>query len=118
MNNVASTQGFSDALVHLCGFLFVVLVLATLWLVVEAIGVWFRSQENKKNAPVVQKEAATVPEKPAGSGDQIPEEHLVVIASTVALMLGRQHRLVSIRNSGMDWSREGRRQHLQSHSYR
>ncbi len=116
MNNIPFQTDASGALVHLSGFLFVVLVLSVLWLVVEAIGYCFRSLERKK-----QQAAAAVLEEnkePATDPNQIPEQDLVVIAATVTMMLGAQHRLISVQNAGANWGREGRRQHVQSHTIR
>ena len=110
---IASLQGFFDSLVHLAGFVFVLFVLSLLWLVVELIGSYFKKAEQKKAAQTV----AQVSSAPATVGsDELPEEDLVIIAATAALLLGHKpHRLVSIRTSSMDWGREGRRQLLQSH---
>lgn len=112
---IASMQGFFDSLVHSAGFLFVLFVLSLLWLVVELIGSFFRKADQRKAAaqaamPAPVAQAAVV------NGNEVPEEDLVIIAATATLLLGHKpHRLVSIRTSGMDWGREGRRQLLQSH---
>lgn len=112
---IASMQGFNDALVHLAGFLFVVFVLSLLWLVVELVGRFFRSADQRKAAAVSAAVSAT-PAPVSVNENDVPEEDLVIIAATAALLLGaKPHRLVSIRTSSLDWSREGRRQHLQSH---
>ncbi len=111
---IASLQDLSGALVHLSGFLFVVFVLSLLWIVIEVIGAIFRKQGagKSKAKPIVVAPAVAS----QTSNDGIAEEELVVIASTVALLLGhRPHRMVSIRTSSSGWSQEGRRQHLQSH---
>lgn len=119
MENVATTSGFAQAAPYLSGFLFVLLVLCVLWLVVEAIGYRFRSQDKKNAAAIAAaRKRLSTPAKQADKPEQIPEEHLVAIAAAVTLMLGSQHRLVSIRKSRADWGREGRREHLHSHSFR
>lgn len=119
MENIATTPGFTDAIPYLSGFLFVMLVLTVLWLVVTAIGFWFCSQKKKKTAALSATEKLVpTPAPPAGHPDQLPEEHLVAITAAVTLMLGSQYRLVSIRNASANWGREGRRQHLHSHSFR
>lgn len=111
---IASMQGLNDALMHVAGFLFVVFVLSLLWLVVELVGRIFRSIEQRKSASVAV--ATATPAPVSKNDDDVPEEDLVIIAATAALLLGaKPHRLVSIRTSSLDWSREGRRQHLQSH---
>jgi len=113
---IASIQDFTGALVHLAGFLFVLFVLSLLWLIVEAVGAYFRKCVKPKAAPAPIAPAAIVPGMTASNSDELPEEDLVIIASTVAMLLGNKaHRLVSIRSSSMDWGREGRRQLLQSH---
>lgn len=112
---IASLQSFSDSLVHLAGFLFVVFVLSLLWLVVELFGRYFRGVDQRAVNKAAAAVAVPVPAA-AVNPDELPEEDLVIIAATAALLLGRKpHRLVSIRTSSLDWSREGRRQHLQSH---
>jgi Na+-transporting methylmalonyl-CoA/oxaloacetate decarboxylase gamma subunit len=56
--------------------------------------------------------------QPPFAEDEIPEETLVVIAAAVAETIRQPHRIVRIRGltaEDMDWSREGRVQHHQSH---
>ena len=122
MDKVATTSGFGEAVQYLSGFLFVLLVLCMLWLVVEAIGIRFKRQDKKKaeaHAAVKKRlQTPASPEPVAEKPGQIPEEHLVAITAAVTMMLGKQHRLVSIRKSSADWGREGRREHLHSHSFR
>lgn len=119
MDKVATSSGFAEAFQYLSGFLFVLLVLCLLWLVVEAIGYRFRNLEKKRAAAhAAFRENVSTPAPPVEDPDQLPPEHLVAITAAVAMMLGRQHRLVSIRKSSSDWGREGRRQHLHSHSFR
>lgn len=112
---LATLHDFSDALIHLAGFVFVLFVLCLLWMLLEAVGAFFRARD-KRPVPAVASAPAAVTAVPANPEQGMPEEELVVIASTVAMLLGkRAHRIVSIRSSGLDWSREGRRQLLQSH---
>lgn len=119
MENITTTPGFGEAAQYLSGFLFVLLVLFVLWLVIEAIGVGFRSQDKKKTAALsATEQIVPTPAPPVDDPDQLPEEHLVVIGAAVTLVLGCPHRLVSIRNTSADWGREGRREHLHSHSFR
>lgn len=114
---LATLHDFSDALVHLAGFVFVLFVLCLLWMLLEATGAFFRARDKRVAAaarltPTPAAPAAT----PTPVQQELPEEDLVLIASAVTMLLGqRAHRIVSIRNSGLDWSREGRRQHLASH---
>lgn len=118
MENIATTPGLGNAVQYLSGFVFVLLVLCVLWLVVEAIGYGFCRRKKKAEAlaAVDQRLSASAPA--VDNPDQLPEEHLVVIAAAVTMLLGRQHRLVSIRSANANWGREGRRQHLHSHSFR
>lgn len=118
MENVATTPGFAEAAPYLSGFLFVLLVLLVLWLVVDGIGLFFRDQEKKAAAKALARKQAEPAAQPVDKPDLLPEEHLVAITAAVTLMLGSQHRLVSIRDANANWGREGRRQHLHSHSFR
>jgi len=113
---VANLHSFIGSLVHIAGFAFVLFVLSLLWMVIEGVGSFFRSRDGKQSKETAKSSPTVVPVMTYPPSDGLPEEELVVIASAVALMLGqRKHRLVSIRSSGTDWSREGRRQLLQSH---
>ncbi len=119
MNTIPATHAFSEAVMHLSGFLFVLAVLSVLWLVIEAIGTYFQRLENKKKASEQQANKCTSPEQAAMNGNEMDEELLAVIASAVTLLLDtQQHRLISIQSNGMQWSREGRRAHQYSHTYR
>ncbi len=54
----------------------------------------------------------------AATEDELPEEHLVLIAAAVAATTGQPHRIVRIggvRPEDQGWSLEGRMQHHQSH---
>ncbi|PIE31142.1 hypothetical protein CSA57_00055 [candidate division KSB3 bacterium] len=118
MENVATSSGFIESVPYLSGFLFVLLVLFTLWLVIEGIGLWFRSQEQKNAAALAAQEHGKAHAQAVQQLKQLPEEHLVVITAAVTMMLGSQHRLVSIRNVSASWGQEGRRELLHSHSFR
>ncbi len=116
MENVVNNPGFSEAVVHLSGFLFVLIVLAVLWLIVGGIGIRFSKMENDRNKDAAAQSARSA--APALQEDELSEDELVVLSAAVAIMLGDQGRMVSIRKTGVDWSREGRRQHVQSHTFR
>lgn len=112
---IASINGFMESLPHISGFLFVVFVLTILWIAIAGLGTVFVRLDNKKTANL---NAAKVNEAvvPSASTDEVPEEDIVIIASTVAMLLGqKRHRLVSIRHAGTGWGQEGRRQHVMSH---
>jgi hypothetical protein len=79
-------------------------------------GAIFARLNNRKKKAAVAPAQSPAPSATHTTSDELPEEDLVLIAAAVSLMLGhRPHRLVSIRPPAMDWSREGRRQHLMSH---
>lgn len=114
---IASINTMLESLQHLTGFLFVVFVLTILWIVIACIGMIFKRIEKQSvsgNPPFTSASALQVSQ---GNTDEIPEEDLVLIVTTVAMLLGKKpHRLVSIRSTNFDWSREGRRQHVMSHT--
>ncbi len=119
MENVVTTSGFAEAAPYLSGFMFVLLVLCALWLVIEAIGYRFRHQDKKRVAAHdTYRETAMAPGPAVDKPNQLQEEHLFAITAAVTLTLGSQHRLVSISKSSANWGREGRREHLYSHSFR
>lgn len=117
MNSVATNLGVADAVVHLSGFLFVLLVLSVLWMVVAVIGNRFNRQERIKVAAAAATLAAA---SAAVAGESTPslDNELAAVSTAVTLLLGEHSRMVSIRPAGIDWGREGRRQHVQSHSIR
>jgi hypothetical protein len=113
---LATLHDFSEALEHLAGFVFVLFVLTALWLLLAVIGNLFRRRDMKKAAMVAAAVVAQPLPAVAIGTDELPEEDLVLIATAIAMMLDRKkYRVISIRNSGTDWSREGRRQVLHSH---
>ncbi len=119
MDKIATTPGLAEAMVHLAGFLFVLVVLSVLWLMVEIIGARFRTRDKKQAADIAAADrpksvVSSLPSEPEG----IPEEELVAISAAITLMVGGEHRVISINGSGVNWGREGRRQHVQSHTFR
>jgi hypothetical protein len=117
MITIASIDGLLDSLEHIAGFLFVVFVLTTLWLMIALMGMVFkRKGKQPASDKITLVPASGLSILQDGSGE-IPDEDLVLIATTVAMLLGRKpHRLVSIRSTNFDWGREGRRQHVMSHT--
>ena len=113
---LATLNDFSDALEHLAGFVFVLFVLCLLWMLLEAVGALFRRRDRRVAAAALASVVTSPSVTPVPNEQELGEDELIVIAATVAMLLGRRtHRIVSIRSSGLDWSREGRRQHLHSH---
>jgi hypothetical protein len=107
-------NAFSESLQHIVGFLNVLVVLTLLWGLTAAVGTFFARRDRAAAAA-----AGLIPVTAAApTGDGIPEDEVAVIAATVSLILGRRHRIVSIRGANLDWAREGRRQHFASHKIR
>ncbi|MDP0500152.1 MAG: OadG family transporter subunit [Verrucomicrobiota bacterium JB022] len=115
---VLAVATLSDSLPHLVGFAIVLVVLAALWAMTAVVGLVI-----PKPAPVAAKAAkaapAPAPQPKAAAAAADDSEELAVISAVVAMLMDdRAHRIVSIRKSGTDWSREGRRQHHASHRIR
>ena len=117
MTTVATLQDVLKSFEHITGFLFVMFVLTLLWQVIAVVGWLFKKAEKQKAAKTTLSQPPFAP-APLADPNEVPEEDLVVIAATAALLLGRRSRLVSIKPASLDWGREGRRQHVMSHSTR
>ncbi|MBD5780292.1 OadG family protein [Pelagicoccus sp. NFK12] len=107
------------------GFLFVLVVLATLSIVTSLIGVLctrlIKEPETKKSPPPAP--AAPVAPKAQSEGIEtegdIPEHIIALIATATHVILkGRPQRIVSIKGSGQGWAQEGRREIFSSHRVR
>jgi Na+-transporting methylmalonyl-CoA/oxaloacetate decarboxylase gamma subunit len=114
--HLAATHPFIASLQHILGFILVVLVLLTLWGLTVLIGRIFIRFE----AASAPKAAAPEKNAPAAAveSEGMPEEEIAAIAAVVSLFMGRRSRIVSIRSTTKDWSREGRREHFASHRLR
>jgi len=79
--------------------------------------VWVLSQQAAQTETKAPTKPAPTVAQPALSG--IPQEHLAVIAATVAAMMGA-HRIVRIEmaNRGFGWTAEARTTHHTSHAPR
>ncbi len=110
------------------GFLFVVVVLATLSIVTSVIGVVCaklikdESEVATKAAPAPAPAAEPTPAPRADGietdGD-IPEHIIALIATATHVILkGRPQKIVSIRGRGQGWAQEGRRDIFSSHRVR
>lgn len=107
---IAAAHPFLSSLQHVIGFLVVLVALIILWGVTVLIGSIF---SQATFAPPV---AVSEPED---GGIELDEEEAAAIAATVACLMGRRSRIVSIRSAATkDWNREGRREHFASHKIR
>lgn len=106
------------------GFLFVVVVLATLSIVTSVIGVVCsrliksETEEAPKAAPAPAPAATPRADGIETDGD-IPEHIIALIATATHVILkGRPQKIVSIRGRGQGWAQEGRRDIFSSHRVR
>lgn len=103
------------------GFLFVLVVLATLSIVTSLIGV--ACQKLIKEPVVVATAAPAAKPAPRADGIEtdgdIPEHVIALIATATHVILeGRAQKIVSIRGSSQGWAQEGRREIFSSHRVR
>lgn len=110
---------FEDSLHILLGFVFVIVVLAILAGVTQAVGFIFSMKKPAAAKPVAVAAApAPVAAAPAAS-EGISPEVVAVIAAAVHTTLERPHRILSIRPStDRYWAAEGRREIFRSHKVR
>lgn len=106
--HIAATHPFIASLEHIIGFLLVLTALMILWGLTALLGSIFV----RRKAPVAAALA------PATDEAGLEEEEVAAIAATVATLMGRRSRVVSIRSAAKDWNREGRREHFASHRIR
>ncbi len=108
---IAEIPLFVQSLEHIIGFIIVMVILAALWLITAGIG----RVAQRVAGPAPSPKAAP----PAQGGLIEPdEEEVAAIGATVALLMGRPSRVVSIQPVAKDWSREGRREIFASHRIR
>ncbi|MDQ8184416.1 OadG family protein [Pelagicoccus sp. SDUM812002] len=105
------------------GFLFVLVVLATLSIVTTIIGALCTRLIKEPEAKKPQ--AASISRKPEPRADgietegDIPEHIIALIATATHVILkGRPQKIVSIRGSSQGWAQEGRREIFSSHRVR
>jgi len=111
--NLAATHPFISSLEHILGFFLVLVALLILWSLTLLLGQFFKGQAAAAAAASTQESA------PPDQEDEGPsEEEVAAIAATVVCLMGRRSRIVSIRSTAKDWSREGRREHFASHKIR
>jgi hypothetical protein len=107
---IAAAHPFLSSLEHIVGFLFVMAALGTLWGITLLVGAVFGRAKPA---------AALAAADPVADSSAIEEEEVAAIAATVAVLMGRRSRVVSIQSSAAkDWNREGRREHFASHRIR
>lgn len=97
----------------------VVIVLVTLWALTVLIGK-IAAFWSAKPVPAVAQASAAVAGSPAAAEDNqgLSEEEVIAITASVAALIGKEHKVVSIQPVQRDWSREGRREHFASHRIR
>lgn len=100
---------------QLTGLVVVFGALASLWVILELMGMFFRRRVAEKPA------TAANPPAVAPVADGIPPDVVAAIAAAVHVTLkGRPHRVLSIKASTntSHWAAEGRREHFSSHRVR
>lgn len=107
------------------GLIVVFTALGLIWLMLEAMGAWFRRLAARPAKPAAAPAAATPaspPPEPAAVALAAVEPPLAVIiaAAVHTVMRGRRHRVVSITPAPehQAWSVEGRRHIFSSHKVR
>ena len=111
---IAAVHPFIQSLEHILGFLLVLFALTLLWGLTAGMGRLFAGMEIKRS-PLPAMESTGEETQEEGPN----EEEVAAIMATVAILMGKRSRIVSIRKgSTPDWSREGRREHFASHRLR
>lgn len=105
---LAEVNPFIQSLEHIAGFLMVLVALGLLWAVTVLLGRVFGGLRD----PLPPKM------NPLGGPGGPNEEELVAITAAISLAMGQRSRVVSLRSSTKDWSREGLRDHFASHKIR
>jgi len=85
-------ENFFPAAEHLAGFLIVMVALTVLWALTGLLGRWF----GRRDAETSSAEVASGP----------TDDDLVVAAATVAAMVDKPHRVISVRRQTSSPSRE------------
>ncbi|HCF56464.1 MAG TPA: hypothetical protein DFS52_00505 [Myxococcales bacterium] len=98
----------------LVGFVIVMVTLSALWLLCEAVGVFFKWQAARAEARARAASPATAAAAPARADSPVAIP-VPVIAAAVAALVDQPHRVVEIKPASIAWSMEGRRQLLSSH---
>ena len=124
---------FFESFEHLTGFVIVMIALSGLWGLTALMSKVVAAFEKPKTRahghapghghahPHVQAHAAApAPAAVATSVAQAgpPEDDLVVVAATVASMLGARHRVVAVKPLASSWGQQGRRDIHASHRIR
>lgn len=114
MPTIASLENVINSFHYLVGFFLVIATLAAMWGLCSLIGLYFRGQD-KGAAPLSSPDEAP---RPAGELPLPDHVLLAVIAAAADSVVRAPVRVVSIRTTSTDWSREGRRQIFGSHRVR
>lgn len=101
---------------QLAGFAIVMFALSLLWGLTVLLGRVVGRIE-RPQSPKPSPDLASVPTAGPVSGE-IPGDDLVVIAATVAMMVGGRHRVVSVNPVPSSWGQQGRREIHASHRIR
>ncbi|MCX6873565.1 MAG: OadG family transporter subunit [Verrucomicrobia bacterium] len=102
-----------DAMPHLLGMLVVMITLTMLWGVCSLTAYLV-----KRAMPATAPHAAPTPAAAPAAAAAIPPEIIVVIAAAVSSVLGKDHRMVSVKSQDSNWERAGRQSVLSSHGIR
>ena len=113
---IAEVHPFIQSLEHIIGFLVVMAALLLLYALTAGVGTLLRSIADSRTGTAAPKNA-TVGTSPITT-DDVTEEEIAALTACVSLIMGQQHRIVSIRPGDKSWSQEGRREHFASHRIR
>ena len=122
---IATTATFSESLEHITGFISVIITLVILWFITAMMGKAFIRSEVKKQLPdAIAKANRDAPAKSSAVSSQktdtteSTEEEIAAVCAAVTFIMGAPSRVISMKSSNPDWSREGRRDHFASHRIR
>jgi Na+-transporting methylmalonyl-CoA/oxaloacetate decarboxylase gamma subunit len=110
-----SVETFWSAMPHLTGMLMVMITLAVLWGVCELTA--FLVHRFMPAAAALAPAAAPAADQPHVAG-AIPPATVAVIAAAVDAILGKDHKIISIKSQDSTWEKAGRQSVLTSHRIR
>ena len=100
---------------QLVGFFIVLITLAGLWICLEIIGTFFKSQARRQEATAAAAAEAVAADTAAAPSDGTDPELFAVIAAAIDTAISQPHQIVSISSSSpsadgqSNWGSEGRR---------
>jgi hypothetical protein len=113
--NATSVETFWSAMPHLVGMLMVMITLAVLWGVCALTAFLVHRFMPAAAAPApAAAPAAAQPHIPG----TIPPQTVVAIAAAVDAILGKDHKIISIKSLDSTWEKAGRQSVLTSHRIR